>query len=248
MARRYGWKPDVPDQRDVYCTLPWLPTLPPKIDLSAGCGPVYDQGALGSCTAQALAGAVEFDMLAQALPLVPPSRLFVYYNERVIEGSTDQDAGAALRDGIKALNKWGFCPEDMWPYDITQFTVKPPNSAYTAAKADIVKAYKRVAQGIIPMKTVLASGRPFVAGISVYDSFESDEVAQTGVVPMPDPSESLLGGHAVLCIGYDDDADTFLMRNSWGDGWGMGGNFTLPQGYLASPDLAQDFWTITTVP
>src|SRR4030095_2793109 len=114
--KRYGWIPDIPDQRDFLYAAPpaFLRALPPKVDLRKKCPPVYDQGQLGSCTANAIAGAIEFDQMKEQLPQIfLPSRLFIYYNERVIEGTVDSDSGAMLRDGIKTVAKQGACPEPM---------------------------------------------------------------------------------------------------------------------------------------
>lgn len=246
---RFGWVPDLPDKRDQLFLDPRPDTLPVIVDLTSGCPPVYDQGQLGSCTAQAIAGALEFDQAKQgALPTFTPSRLFIYYNERVIENSVDSDAGAMIRDGAKSVARQGAPPEPMWPYDPMLFANKPVPEAYAAAKLHRVISYRRLSQLLTPMKTCLAAGFPFVFGFTVYESFESDAVAITGNVPMPDLSvESVLGGHAVLAVGYNDDVSRFLVRNSWGAGWGNGGYFTIPYEYLLDVDLAADFWTIRAV-
>ena len=246
---RYGWIPDLPDQRDhVYgAPVAVLGQLPPRADLRAECPPVYDQGQLGSCTANAIAGAVEFDRLKQKLPDFAPSRLFIYYNERVIEGTVHSDSGAQIRDGIKSVAKQGVCPESEWPYEISKFTEKPPASAYKDGLLDRAVSYQRLPQNLDQMKGCLASGYPLVFGFTVYDSFESDEVAHTGQAPMPAPGEQQIGGHAVMAVGYDDSERRFTVRNSWGPGWGMGGYFTLPYTYLAQPSLTSDFWTIRLV-
>ena len=246
---RYGWIPDLPDQRDHVYAAPVavLGQLPPRADLRAECPPVYDQGQLGSCTANAIAGAVEFDRLKQKLPDFAPSRLFIYYNERVIEGTVHSDSGAQIRDGIKSVAKQGVCPESEWPYDISKFTEKPPASAYKDGLLDRAVSYQRLPQNLDQMKGCLASGYPLVFRFTVYDSFESDEVAHTGQAPMPAPGEQQIGGHAVMAVGYDDSERRFTVRNSWGPGWGMGGYFTLPYTYLAQPSLTSDFWTIRLV-
>jgi len=108
-------------------------------------------------------------------------------------------------------------------------------------------SYSRVSQTPSQMKGCLASGFPFVFGFTVYDSFESQDVAKTGVVPMPASGESVLGGHAVLAVGYDDGQQRFIVRNSWGTGWGMHGYFTMPYAYLTDRGLASDFWTIRLI-
>ena len=248
--KRYGWIPDLPDQRDRIYAAPFERTdvLPPSVDLRPTCPPVYDQGQLGSCTANASAAAFEFDMMKQNLPQVfVPSRLFIYYNERVIEGDVSADNGAQIRDGMKTLATQGVCPEGMWPYDPTQFATQPPATCYQAALQNTATSYQRVVRDLGQMKGCLASGYPFVFGFTVYASFESQAVAQSGHAPMPAPNEQVLGGHAVLAVGYDDANQWFLVRNSWGTNWGMQGYFTLPYTYLLQRNLSSDFWTVRLV-
>src|SRR5579862_2962459 len=177
----------------------------------------------------------------------PPSRLFIYYNERVLEHTTSEDSGAMIRDGIKSIADQGVCDETMWPYTIAKFATKPGAPCYQAALDHQAVSYQRLLQSSTQMRGCLASGYPFVFGFSVYESFESSEVAETGDVPLPSPGEGLLGGHAVLAVGYDDDEQRFLAMNSWGSGWGQKGFFTIPYAYLTDGDLASDFWTVRVV-
>lgn len=248
---RYGWVRDIPDQRDVlYAPPPQISSaLPPRVDLRSGFPPPYDQGALGSCTANAIAGALQFLEGKEGSPApVMPSRLFIYYNERVLEGSTGSDSGAQIRDGIKTVVREGFCPEAEWPYDIDAFATKPLAAAYRDALKERVSQYLRLTPATVALLTCLASGYPFVFGFSVYESFESLQVASTGIVHLPHPSERLVGGHAVVAVGYDQSEGRFIVRNSWGGRWGMAGYFTMPFQYLTDPMLAADFWTIRRVP
>jgi len=221
-----------------------LDMLPDSVDLRLTCKPgaltVYDQLSLGSCTSNSLAGAIQF-----LQPTFTPSRLGIYWGERVIEGDTDQDAGAEIADGVTVVDTTGVASETLWPYDVSQFAVKPPQSYFDAAKNDIVTQYLRV-NGIQEMKSCLAQGFPFSFGFSVYESFEGQDVASNGMVTMPNPNEQCLGGHAVLGVGYKNinGVDYIIVKNSWGPGWGDSGFFYFPEEYISNPDLASDFWTL----
>jgi len=245
----YGWRADNPDQRDDHFQVHFLQlmTLPSLVDLRALCPAIYDQGQLGSCTANGIAGCLEFDQIKQKEQNFTPSRLFIYYNERVMENSVDSDAGANIRDGIKSVAKQGAPDEKEWPYNINKFAVKPTTNAYADALNHKSILYQRVTQKLSQMKVCLSQGYPFTFGFTVYESFESDQVAQTGVVTMPSHNERVLGGHCVMAVGYDDSQNAFICRNSWGTQWGMSGYFTMPYMYLVSRGLSSDFWVIKTV-
>jgi len=243
----YGWLPDLPDQRDfLYSAVaPVRAVLPQRVDLRRKCSPIENQGSLGSCTANALVGALEFLEIKHGAKFVDLSRLFVYYNERVIEGTVKQDSGAYIRDGVKSLAKLGVCPEDEWPYRISDFTKKPNAKCYQDAARHRITSYHRIVT-LDEMRSCLAGGFLFVFGFTVYNSFESQAVAKSGVVNMPGPSEKVIG-HAVVGAGYDDTQKRFWVRNSWGTDWGQDGYFTMPYEYLDSKsNLADDFWTIRT--
>jgi C1A family cysteine protease len=245
-TRKYGWKRDHLDVRDHPYTFRIHPAhLPPLVDLRDQCPPVYDQLTLGSCTAHALAGAIAFDRAKQKLPTLVPSRLFIYYNERDMEGTINVDAGASLRDGIKSVNRQGVCDEAEWPYNISAFTWCPPAKCYKDAMNDRALTYEKVPRALISMQSCLADGYPFVFGFSVYESFESDIVAQTGIMSMPSVNEALLGGHAVLAVGYRQADSVFIVRNSWGVSWGDKGYFYMPFEYILK--FASDFWCIKSV-
>jgi C1A family cysteine protease len=246
---RFGWLPDLPDQRDfIYAApRPVISKLPAKVDWRSKCPGVYDQGQLGSCTANAIGGAFEFEQLKQGFVDFMPSRLFIYYNERVIEHTVRSDSGAMIRDGIKSVNKQGVCTEKMWPYDPAAFANRPTPSCYTEALDHQVVSYQRVQRNLNQMKSCLSEGYPFVLGFTVYESFESPEVAKSGVLNMPKETEAEVGGHAVMAVGYDDGSKRFIIRNSWGPAWGQKGYFTMPYRYLLEPNLSDDFWTIRLV-
>jgi C1A family cysteine protease len=241
----YGWVPDVPDQRDyLLSAVMRIPAkLPSKVDLRPLCSKVEDQGQLGSCTANALAGALEFLERKDKVAFEDVSRLFIYYDERAIEHTIASDSGAMIRDGIKTLAKQGVCSEKKWPYVISKFKVKPGAACYKDGLNHQITSYHRILT-LDEMRSCLAEGFPFVFGFTVYESFESQAVASTGVVNMPKPSEKSLGGHAVLGVGYDDSKKRFIVRNSWGDKWGIKGYFTMPYKYVADRNLSDDFWTI----
>ena len=281
--RSYGWVPDRPDQRDyLYKAIRPVVRLPKKVDLREFCSSVENQEALGSCTANALAGNLEYldkkgvldfaymkrrnvrsntirrapiqyfssdresllrkrSREASDLGYEDVSRLFIYYNERVLEGSVDYDSGASLRDGIKTLRKQGACWEKTWPYLIEHFDRKPPKKCYIEAKKRRIESYHRI-NSLPEMLTCLAEGYPFVFGFTVYESFQSQRVARTGAANMPRKKEKALGGHAVMAVGYNQKQKRFFVRNSWGAKWGKDGYFTMPYEYLET--LSADFWTI----
>jgi len=205
---KYGYKKDKVDTRDhLYVPAPeTIKTEANEVDLRSQDAPLFDQGQLGSCTANAILGLFAFVCLKLfGGAAFIGSRLMLYFNERVMEGNPDEDAGAEIRDGMTSLNKDGVCPETMWPYDIDKFAQKPPAKCYTSGQQHKSTTYMRVAQDLAHMKACLAEGFPFAFGFEVYASFESAAVARTGVVPMPKKGEKLLGGHAVVAVGYIDD-------------------------------------------
>jgi C1A family cysteine protease len=242
--KQYGWHPDLPDFRDHVYSAAGPTLLPTKVDLTTNCPEIYNQGALGSCTANAIGAVYEFVQKKETPDFFMPSRLFIYYNERDMEGTVKVDAGAKIRDGMKVVANLGVCPETEWPYKISKFASKPSVKNYTSASKHKVLSYKRITQSLSQMKTCIAEGYPFVFGFAVYESFESNAVAKSGIVPMPTKDEKSLGGHAVTCVGYDDDKGCFLIRNSWGKDWGIDGHCWMPYAYVTHGSLASDFWTI----
>jgi len=242
--KHYGWVRDLPDQRDLL-KLETPQVVPDNVDLRPLMPPVYNQGNLGSCTANAIAGALEYqDMVEDKIKGFTPSRLFIYYNERVMEGTIGSDAGASIRDGIKSVNKLGVPPETIWTYKVSRFTVKPSTIAYKQALGFKSLIYTRLDHANLNLlQQSLATGFPFVFGISVYESFDS---SVNGLIPIPQKSEQLLGGHALLAVGYDNLKKVFIVRNSWGGSWGDKGYCYIPYAYLTGK-LASDFWNIEKV-
>ena len=244
--RKLNWRPDLPDARDyVYAPLKMIAAkkLPQKVDLRKFCSTIEDQGDLGSCTGQSIVGALE--MLDRKGDGVwnDLSRMFVYYCEREYINTVNEDSGAYLRDGIKVISKTGVCSEIWWPYEIHKFSEKPSAKAYAEALACRFGRYKRIATHN-NMLQCLAEGYPFVFGFSVYSNIYDKQCVNRGILDMPTGKDDLLGGHAVLCVGYDQKSERFIIRNSWGTEWGAKGYFTMPFDYLKSRDLSDDFWTI----
>ncbi len=168
----YGWIPDLPDHRDLKFAAPAQVTaaLPPSVDLTSACPPVYNQENLGSCTANAIAAALEFDQMKQnESPIFVPSRLFIYYNERVIENDVTCDNGAQIRDGMKSVVNQGACPEDMWPYNVANWEMLPPAACYqscSAAQGDPVSKRCPGHQSNKRLPGCWLSNRPWLYGLS----------------------------------------------------------------------------------
>lgn len=240
--KKYPVVKDSHDHRDVHLSYYEGAHYPTKASLRDKMSPVVDQGELGSCTANAMAsGLREYLELKAGKPLTRLSRLYLYWHERQVEGTIDEDAGAEIRDGMRILQKIGVCREDLCPYDISKFTEAPSAEAEQEAKDFKIAGYHRVTS-LGGIKYAITHGLPIVIGIQVYASFESEEVAQTGMVPMPQQGEECLGGHAVLIVGYDDEKQLLEVRNSWGEGWGDKGYFYLPYDFLAQ-GYVMDMWT-----
>jgi len=246
--RPHGHIADAPDPRDHVAAVPKAWALPQTHDLRYLCPPIYDQGPLGSCTAHAIAAALEIELRAAGLPNWMPSRLFLYYNERAPEHTLGKDAGGQLRDGLKGLARLGACPEVLWPYDVKKFKVRPGTACYEAAHPTRARKYERLVHpDPDALEQVLFAGKPVMFGFSVFEGFESPRMAETGLLKLPGKHEAATGGHAVLCVGYDRPNQRFLIRNSWGTGWGLGGYFWMPYAYLCDPKLARDFWVVESL-
>jgi C1A family cysteine protease len=222
--------------------------LPAIVDLRRHCPPVYDQLHLNSCSANAIAAALRYDELREGRSNVPsPSRLFIYYNERVLAGLVGKNSPVSLRDGYRTVAKAGACPEVMWPYHVRRFRRTPTPSCFSAARRYRAIAYYRIRRSMVQLRACLAEGFPFVMAMAVHASMMGRDVRRTGVVPMPTRHDRLRGGHAVLAVGYDHARRLIIFRNSWGRGWGDRGYGYLPYAFFASSDLTWDFWTMRRV-
>jgi C1A family cysteine protease len=251
-GRKYGTIPDKPDHRDklVRFFVAKPPKLPAHVDLSRLLGPVRDQQNLGACTGFAYAGIREFlNNKYMGSPKIF-SPLYIYYKERELEGTVNEDAGAFPRDGCRVLYNFGVCLEQEDSYQPVNFAVKPTPQMEQQASAFKALAYHR-AMNLLELRLALASGFCPSVGFDVYDSFEGDFIAKTGHMPVPDVNrENLLGGHEVFAFGYDDSiqnsdgtSGALMIRNSWGILWGMTGNFYMPYSFV-TPQFVSDIWVV----
>jgi C1A family cysteine protease len=251
--RKLGYIKDKEDSRDLQLSFKKLEPIQTvylyhKYKFPA----VYDQGNLGSCTANAISFLVNFDILnknyQKPVSAFYPSRLFIYYYERLLEGTVNSDSGAEIRDGIKVLAKYGAPKETSWPYDIEKFNIAPSEDSIKEALNFEAVIYQRIDNSNKQLLVnALLSGYPIVFGMIVFNSFMTDEVASTGIVPMPKAGEGIAGGHALAIVGYDTRWDAFIVRNSWGKEWGQGGYCRIPASYITSRGLCMDFWTVNLI-
>lgn len=263
-----GWKRDLPDHRDAHyarstVSLDEAARLPAtfvdmKVALVKALG-VYDQGQIGSCTANASLAAFRWlywkSQQAKKTPSGPIpdySRLYQYAKTRMDEGTPlSDDSGCSIRDAIGTLHQHGACPESLWPYDDgATFDIKPPSGCDVEAKKHETLSYHSVPDLTALKREIAGTGPgsgwyPVVGGFTVYESMMSAAVAKTGIVPNPGPGEDVAGGHAILFVGYCDVRRAVCFLNSWGPSWGDGGCGWLPYWYFQH-GLVDDLWTIHT--
>jgi C1A family cysteine protease len=262
-----GWRRDLPDFRDYtpetelvkavitksQALMATKKAQPTSIDLRQWCSPIEDQEALGSCTANAGAGLVEYFERRAFGHHLDASRLFLYKVTRNLLGWVG-DQGAYLRDTMKALVLAGVPPEHYWPYDITAFDDEPSAFCYAFAQNYKAIVYYRLdptgestEQVLKNVKQSLAAGLPSMFGFTVYSSFPG--IGQGGDIPFPQAGDTVLGGHAVDAVGYDDrkqiqgERGALLIRNSWGTDWGEDGYGWMPYAYIEQ-GIAVDFWSL----
>jgi C1A family cysteine protease len=244
----YGWKPSLPSLYDRKFKLPERGIILPRYKLLIDeCPPIWNQGGIGSCTGHGAGRNFAHSRRKQGLPDFNPSRLFIYFGGRSIEGTVKEDAGSSVRDVIKGIVKWGVPPEELWPYDIKKFAYEPPPEAYVEAEKHQGVKYEALSQDLYALKTCLALGFTFTFGFAVYSNFEDDVVSKTGLMSMPAGNEA--GGHCVCAVGYNSH-NYICCANSWGDDWGdpdSPGHFWMPPEYILHPQLASDFWVIQSV-
>jgi C1A family cysteine protease len=239
-----GYQADRQKSKDEAFSPKQSKSLPGQIDLRPYMSAVEDQSATNSCAANATAGAYEYLMKRLKGRAEDVSRLFIYYNARALDGDTTLDEGTYIRSCVKAAKKQGLCTESTWPFNPDQILERPAKVAYEEAQGFLLNPIPRqVRVSLQAMKNCLAEGFPFIFGLQLFGSFQ--KAGSDGLVPMPDPeNEQHDGGHAMLCVGYSEPDNVFIVRNSWGREWGEYGYCYIPYDYMTNPELNTDCWTL----
>lgn len=269
-----GWLPPMPDFRDYTEEHPAISvmakklniasgfSLPAHVDLRAWCSPIENQGSLGSCSANAGAGVIEYSERKAYGRYIDASRLFIYKTTRNLMGVTG-DTGAWLRTVMAAFVLCGVPGENYWPYVIADFDKEPGPFVYAVAdNYEALKYFCHDPSGAVPanvlasVKKYLAAGIPSMFGFYGFPSFSNSNVK--GGIPFPCPGERAQWGHAIVAVGYDDalkitntqcnktTTGALLIRNSWGTAWGDQGYGWLPYDYVLNR-IALDFWSLLTM-
>lgn len=225
------------------------PEFPPSVSaLLKYVPPRLDQGSIGSCVGHAITHALRWHVRRAQGVDHPLSRLQAYYFARLLENSVKSDAGCEIRNAVKAVKKYGVAHEDDWPYVESKFDDAPPPDVVKKGQLWSALTYERVPVSVVGLKTALVSGFPVAIGVTLFDSFERPDVEKTGVVPVPDvDKEQMVGGHAMLCVGYGQKPGTFTVCNSWGMGWGDRGYCYVPEKYLGSTEFGGDYWVVKNI-
>ncbi len=246
LKRAYGWLPSKPDHRDrVYRSAPLMGQY--DYDLRGSMPEVYDQGQTGSCVWQATSAAMEYLRRHELLSDFVPSRLWGYWQTRVVEGTTSSDSGCTVRDAMKVANAIGVPPEVLWPFDPGKVLVAPPDNCLTAAKTDMAVSYAVVNNNLSEILSCFRQRIPVIIGCSVFSGIQSDGAAATGYIPMPSPDEAPDGGHSMLLVGAQYAKRRFIVRQSWGPGWGDSGYGYMDFEYILNPNLTDELWAISKI-
>jgi C1A family cysteine protease len=224
--RVLNWRPALAGMRREWSGKAEMP--PPSLDPLDIAVPIWDQLSLGSCTAHGNGFLFAYRILRELGKVFMPSRLFIYYCERMLEGTTDRDIGAVVHDGLTALEKYGCPPEKLWPYNLAKFDRKPPKRIWKQGLKEIATAGATVPLNVDSIKASLLQDLPVSFGFGVFESFMGGSWLKRGMMPMPVRGERIVGGHCVVFVGYDDSKSAFWVRNSWGAGWAIGGRFLMP--------------------
>lgn len=271
-----GWLQELPDLRDYTeedrdiprmvkkLNITSEPQAPSKVDLRRWCSKIEDQRQLGSCTAQAAVGIVEYFQRRAFNQHIDGSRLFVYKTTRNLMG-LHGDTGGYCRTTMAALALCGVPPEKYWPYTDNKRTFDDEPGSFIYALADNFEAIRYFRHDPVGadrkavlnrVKVWLAAGVPAMFGFYGFDSFNNTNVP--GGIPYPCPGEKAQWGHAIVAVGYDDAFEitntrcnkvtrgALLIRNSWGTRWGDKGYGWLPYDYVLQ-GLASDFWSLLSM-
>jgi len=243
----YGWIPDkndneVDDNNTKYFSIHQAKYLNgiPDCNLKSKCPPVYISSNLNSCVSNSVAFIYHYTQKKLDIN-ISPSRLFLYYNTRMIENTINKDVGCQIKNCLESINLYGVCNENEYPYKIDNVFNKPPVNFYNP---DIKIKFSKIEQTIDQIKLALNNNYPIIFGFNVFESFESDEIEKTGIVPYPNEEENILGGHCAVIIGCDSDKEVFIIRNCWGFIWGDKGYFYLPYQYVINTNFCDNFWII----
>lgn len=243
---KYTWKKPKNPHKNKLKLLAVNPNLPVFFDLRSKMPPIYDQMSLGSCVDNSIAAAFQLVLNNSKMEdKSARSRLFMYFNARIMENEIYEDCGSSIEDCLSGIEKKGACSETLYPYYPQYFANLPPAQCYAAGKPYSGIATHQVDQDLNQIKQAIVNGFPVIFGIMVYSSFESPAVMKSGIIPLPKEGETELGGHCILACTYSDKDQCFIIRNSWGPDVGQKGYFFLPYSYVMNERLSADFWVIT---